>query len=528
LRIKKSIGERDMYAIDKKKTIVKISSIILIATMLFGLLEIILISDYKREIKNYDDDCIARYEEEYNTIVSGYRMIAKTYDDEIINKDEILKIMSTVYSANAEKKSYLREKLADELQGTYENMVANNFRQFHFVLNDDTSFLRMHKKDKFGDSLTDIRDTVRIVNSYHRYAEGFEEGRVFNGYRFEYPLFYKETYLGCVETSISFMSIIQLMDELFENPTSFMIKKSIVNGKVWQEQIADNYRESKLSADYYYDREALSYVKKYGNYSKLIENVVGCEDFISKLDSFFDDGETFLVNSDINGTMYSITFLSIKNVVGKSVGYLVFYSKNEAYGNFKRSMIIKSFLVFFLWILVMAIIVLSHASKEKVNRVMYTDKLTGAYNRNRFYEYMKMLMEKAHKSGGDLAIIIYDVDYFKLINDKYGHLVGDAVLKETTDLIKKNIRSTDRLFRFGGDEFIIALTDTDLAEAGRLAENIRKMVYDRTHFAKTVHAVTLSMGVAEYKDGEQIHEFIARADYKLYEAKEAGRNIVKG
>jgi diguanylate cyclase (GGDEF)-like protein len=176
----------------------------------------------------------------------------------------------------------------------------------------------------------------------------------------------------------------------------------------------------------------------------------------------------------------------------------------------------------------MAIIVLSHASKEKVNRVMYTDKLTGAYNRNRFYEYMKMLMEKAHKSRGDLAIIIYDVDYFKLINDKYGHLVGDAVLKETTDLIKKNIRSTDRLFRFGGDEFIIALTDTDLAEAGRLAENIRKMVYDRTHFAKTVHAVTLSMGVAEYKDGEQIHEFIARADYKLYEAKEAGRNIVKG
>jgi len=122
---------------------------------------------------------------------------------------------------------------------------------------------------------------------------------------------------------------------------------------------------------------------------------------------------------------------------------------------------------------------------------------------------------------------MYDIDRFKKINDEFGHNSGDIVLKELTKLVKGNIRETDYLFRWGGEEFIIILFQTKLSEAVEVAEKLRKII-ENFHFSvEGLNKVTVSFGVTEYKTGQSVDDLVNNADQLLYEAKRAGRNQVK-
>lgn len=514
-----------MYVIDKKKKIFRLVCLVIVSTIILTFLEFIILYDYKRELKVYNNDYIARYTEEYNTIIADYRMVARTYFDEVINKSDIIQIVKEANTASTSRSKKLRNILRKKLSPTYKRMDENNFRQFQFALKDGRSFLRMHKVDRYGDDLESVRATVEIANREHRYVEGFEEGRVYNGYRFEFPLFDGEEYIGCVETSISFMSIIKMVDKLFKDPTTFMIKKSVVDAKVWQEQKVQNYRDSKLADDYYYDREALDYIRSYGNYDETIDSVVKSDRFLKDIGEKLDDGDSFIVNTEI-GDIYSITFLSINNVLGEHVGYLVFYSKNYIYNNLKKSFFIKSILVLVVWIMLLVIIIVFYLSNLKISRVSYTDKLTGAYNRNRFYEYLQFMISHTQRSNEHLSIIIYDMDNFKKINDNYGHSIGDMALKAVTKIATNVFRKSDKIFRFGGDEFIVILPQTSLKEAVSAAERLRLEVEKSRGFGIMSDDITLSIGVAQLDDGEDFKSFINRVDRRLYRAKNEGRNLV--
>ncbi len=127
-----------------------------------------------------------------------------------------------------------------------------------------------------------------------------------------------------------------------------------------------------------------------------------------------------------------------------------------------------------------------------------------------------------------LGILMCDLDYFKSINDKYGHDVGDLVLKETARLLSENVRKADLVVRFGGEEFLILLVDVREGEAEKVAEKLRKIV--ETYEFKTPKGTlkrTISIGVSEFPvDTSAIWEAIKFADVALYKAKEAGRNKV--
>lgn len=154
------------------------------------------------------------------------------------------------------------------------------------------------------------------------------------------------------------------------------------------------------------------------------------------------------------------------------------------------------------------------------------DQLTGIYNRRYFDTSMQKCISSYIKSRIPFQIILFDIDHFKGINDTYGHLCGDYILKELTRSINNEIRELDIFTRIGGEEFVIILPETNIIDGEKIAQRIRKMIEEFPfQYHNTSIQVTISIGMATYK-GESMDEFMDRVDSALYKAKTNGRNKV--
>lgn len=161
----------------------------------------------------------------------------------------------------------------------------------------------------------------------------------------------------------------------------------------------------------------------------------------------------------------------------------------------------------------------------ELERLATTDRLTQTYNRLKFEEIVRKEIEMARRYGHLLSIIILDIDHFKEVNDTYGHLAGDNVLKAVAGIAKEKIRETDSLVRWGGEEFIIIAPGTNLAGAAELAERIRRSVEDFDFDG--VKTVRISLGVTQFRRHDTENTFLRRADDAMYTAKKKGRNRVE-
>ena len=161
---------------------------------------------------------------------------------------------------------------------------------------------------------------------------------------------------------------------------------------------------------------------------------------------------------------------------------------------------------------------------ESLETLAVTDELTGLYNRYFIDIKIKEEMEISDFTNRPLSLIILDLDHFKLVNDKWGHPIGDEVLKHSAELTKKSIRKSDILARFGGEEFVVLMPNTSLHDALVVAENIRRQMENAPY--PIVGRVTASFGVAERKKKESFYNWYKRTDEALYCAKKGGRNLV--
>ena len=153
-----------------------------------------------------------------------------------------------------------------------------------------------------------------------------------------------------------------------------------------------------------------------------------------------------------------------------------------------------------------------------------TDVLTGLHNRSLLDHTLEKAIHQNQRSKIPMSLLMVDIDFFKLINDNYGHPVGDEVLKKVSAIMKDNFRKTDTLFRVGGEEFLILLSDSDLKNSGRVAERLRKAVEAAPIIAG--HPVTISIGVSQLNKQSQWKDWMAECDKLLYFAKGNGRNQV--
>lgn len=156
--------------------------------------------------------------------------------------------------------------------------------------------------------------------------------------------------------------------------------------------------------------------------------------------------------------------------------------------------------------------------------VSITDKLTGAYNRHYLDKALSKQLALAQNHNRPLSIALFDLDYFKKVNDNFGHQIGDAVLKFFTDLVKNNIRSTDVFGRWGGEEFLLIFPETNKQNACILADRIRQCL--EVHLFEAGFKQTVSAGVVEVQANLTADQFLFLADKQLYLAKQTGRNKV--
>lgn len=168
------------------------------------------------------------------------------------------------------------------------------------------------------------------------------------------------------------------------------------------------------------------------------------------------------------------------------------------------------------------------AYHEEIYRMTIIDGLTQAYNRRYFFESLDREITRARRYHRPLALVMLDIDHFSRINNTFGHLAGDFVLRELSSLVRSRIRRGELFARYGGEEFAIILPETHLQGAARLAESIRHLIASHYFmFERQQLSVTASLGVAEFDESLAMpEEFIQIADQRLYRAKNGGRNRV--
>jgi diguanylate cyclase (GGDEF)-like protein len=163
--------------------------------------------------------------------------------------------------------------------------------------------------------------------------------------------------------------------------------------------------------------------------------------------------------------------------------------------------------------------------EREIHLLATTDSLTGIANRREFARILESEVERARRYGAPLSLAMYDIDYFKRVNDTFGHDVGDHVLQSLTVLVKKTVRITDVVARWGGEEFMLLMPQSDMNAAKRAAEKLRQMI--ARHRFDEAGGIAVSFGVTQYVPQDDPNSLLKRVDDALYLAKERGRNRVE-
>ncbi len=164
---------------------------------------------------------------------------------------------------------------------------------------------------------------------------------------------------------------------------------------------------------------------------------------------------------------------------------------------------------------------------EEAIQLAQKDPLTGICNRAALDEMLKRELSHAQRKDTSLSLLVLDIDHFKKINDRYGHIIGDCALKSVANMVGACKRDGDLLFRYGGEEFVVLMRDTDLGGAHLLAERIRQYIAENSFDCSgATLKITASIGVSELKQNDEPTDMFSRADKALYRAKKNGRNQV--
>ncbi|UCD88865.1 MAG: diguanylate cyclase [Desulfobacterales bacterium] len=164
----------------------------------------------------------------------------------------------------------------------------------------------------------------------------------------------------------------------------------------------------------------------------------------------------------------------------------------------------------------------------KLEKLAITDGLTKLYNLRHFYNQLEIEIDRCNRYSHSLALLLLDIDHFKIFNDTYGHLEGDKVLVRLGQIIKSCLRTMDSAYRYGGEEFTIILPETTGEEANNVANRLKTAVELECFLPEPgkIYTITISIGVTQFHNDEEVSEFILRADKAMYKSKATGRNRI--
>ena len=377
-----------------------------------------MILDWERDTKidEYLKSKTVQYKQNYEAHYDDYITWADLIFYTHINTKETISIFKDAYKSDVRKKEQLRKKLYDHLKDVYNLLKSYDIKQLHFHLPDNESFLRFHRPGKFGDNLTGIRDTVAYVNKNKKKINGFEEGRIFNGYRFIFPLFYKDEHIGSVEISYSTLALSKEFMNSFNVIPNFLIPKALADKKLFEEE-KSNYVSSVLDG-YYMERSIVEAIKKKRKEKVLLP-------LASKTKKEF---EKRIKNED-SFTLYDplrkelMTSISVKNPIHKTIsGVFVIRSGAEVIDQKN-----KNFKIFLILTMVSLLVVLYLIYKEDI----YVTKID---------ENNKKLSSVFKDADSGIALIDLKGRFLE-VNDAYSRILGysqDEIVKiSCMDLSRK-------------------------------------------------------------------------------------------
>lgn len=467
----------------------------------------------------------------------GYNKLHTNISDDILNKKmavkraygEILNNLYITYMGKAKDFALtkdvaraLRNRDRDALYSLvierYEEMKKDNpfLEVMHFILPDNTSLLRVHKLDKYGDDLTNVRPMIRDTNKNLTINKGFEIGKHGISYRVSVPVHYLGKYVGVLEFGVNVNYILELSKKVFGVESAIFFDTKAL------ELLRE--KETRLK-----DTEIINGYTMFGRDNVIFSSIKNIEEE-ELYENIKIDSKEYVVYEGIQITNYQ------HKVVGKTI-LAQDITKDVA----DLNMYIMSLFIATIFLLILISVMLA-MSFNKLFRIIEekqeelteknklledlsnTDPLTKLKNRRRFAEIMEYEINRSKRYKSGICLALVDVDHFKKINDVYGHDVGDLVLMGLATLLQNNTRSSDVVARWGGEEFIILYVESELDNCYAKIDRLRELVSE--HIFESVGHITISIGISKYIDGENEQDLIKRADNSLYEAKKNGRNQV--
>ena len=426
----------------------------------------------------------------------------------------------------------IRADLYEYVRPSWLNMVSQyDVRQLHFHFGPgSTSFLRVHKPNKFGDNMDQVRFTVVDVNKYHKPVKGFETGRIYCGIRGVVPVENtnaagETVHVGALEAGTSFKDLLQTLSNEQGCEIAILLSDEHVQANMWPEFIASHFKPEMVIDSYFIEYTTSTNPRQFlsrAQVDSLLKAQAGS--------SFIADDQIWQVGvfplRDYRG--------STNPALPNSGVVVVWRDASELWRILRDTLFINIGYALLAFIIVETVLIagwrlsqrhldnIIERQTHELKEMATHDGLTGLLNRNTIE---KKLMEEASRSirhGSPFSIIIFDIDYFKKVNDTYGHNAGDEVLKKISSCVADLIRTIDKVGRWGGEEFLALAPETTLEEAMALAERIRSSI-ESIRYSKAA-PVTVSLGVAQFKGEESCEELVKRADAALYKAKDEGRN----
>ncbi len=403
----------------------------IIIVLIFSLVLFITILFFENSKQTKIDNHLAYLKQQYNfqykTIYNNFNRLAQNTFYGIINKENIYNNIKYSYKKDQKTQAFYREKLYNLFISDYIRLTSFDFKQIHFHFPDNTSFLRMHKPNTFGDNLSNIRYSVVKVNQTLKPITGFEIGRIVHGFRYVFPLHDKNlNHIGSVETSVSSSFFESYFEDTYNVDAHFLTKKSIVDAKVFQRELP-NQIISVENNEYYIATE-----KKEEEKLHFITNNFYSKEELQSIQTKMSNGENFNLIKKIDFDYIVVNFLPIANIEGiNNSAYIVLYKKSQIIQQIYYSYYKLLTIAFLLTVVFIFLIHLKYnkdqASKQKDHILSQQSKMASMG---------EMIGNIAHQWRQPLSVISTAASGIKL--QKEYDLLTDEVFFESVDKITES------------------------------------------------------------------------------------------
>lgn len=428
------------------------------------------------------------------------------------NTDEMMSVINNAYK-NPEEISKYQVQYSNLIFEKYKNYESFGFEHINVFFPTGEKFISIP-------NINEIKKAPRIPNVEKKFLRNFSDASFYTGYRYVNMLMYHDKYLGTIEMYIPLSNILKVFSRFY--PTTDLCYSVHSSHKISN---FDNYLKENDNDKIMVNGYSITYA---GNNNESLYNGHK-KDFFNSLEKDIEDklikNESFEILKRYNNKNYIVLFFPLKASEGENVGHLIVIYESSEYKDIVSNLYLELFLVNILIIAFLVILLMFFKDRNKFLMLSRTDSLTKLYNRIKFIEFSNFELNKARKNKVIFSIMMVDLDFFKSINDNYGHATGDEVLKETAFIIKSIAGKRNLSARWGGEEFICFFHNTNIQEAYVLADKIR-ISLENHDFINSIK-VTCSIGLYQRKEEEfNLDNIIDKADKALYCAKRNGRNRI--